>query len=153
MTNGNISHRKLALLHWEVANIQEFLNEFELLRNGDRRKAILGHTGEFIIVRNLPLPDRYRPDYVDVLLIVDNFPDTPPIGLYLLNKGNGEVTRQISTKMNAFRNSAHHDAVSINGYTWICYAYQGNSWRYRADSPSRGDNVRKFLNAFYSEIS
>lgn len=104
-------------------------------------------------MRNFPLPDGYRPDYIDVLLITDDYPARPPIGLYVLNKRNEALIRQIRDRFNAFHNEAFHDAPAIPGYTWICYHYSGNSWRYRTDNPTRGDNVRKFIASFFAELN
>jgi hypothetical protein len=71
----------------------------------------------------------------------------PPIGLYLLNKHVAAV-RQMEARFNAFRDNAYHGAQSIPGYTWICFHFHNNAWRYRADAPAEGDNLRKFLAAF-----
>ena len=99
----------------------------------------------------LPLPDGYAPDEIDALLLVDNFPSLPPIGLYVLNHGNDQVVTQLRRRFNAFQDRAFHDAPSIDGYTWICYAYAGNAWRYRASEPHKGDNLRKFVASFFAE--
>jgi hypothetical protein len=148
-----VSPRKLAKLRWEIQNIQDYLDGFESAMNGRSRSALLGDTAEYIIVRNFPLPDRYWPDYVDLLLIMDDYPAKPPIGLYVLNNRNEALIQQIRDQFNAFQDRAFHDAPAVQGYTWICYHYNGNSWRYREDNPKRGDNVRKFLASFFAELN
>lgn len=137
----------------EVASIQEWLDGFFPPDSGHPRRAWLGRTGEYIIVQSMPLPDIYQPDEIDALLLIDNFPSLPPIGLYVLNAGNERLVAQLSRKMNAFQNRAFHEAPSIDGYTWVCYAYANNRWRYNAAAPSKGDNVRKFLASFFAEVS
>lgn len=145
------SPRKLGLLQWEVANLQRWLDGFEAPVNGKRRLAQAHRSGEYISVLNHPLPDRYRPDFADILVLTDGFPGLPPIGLYLLNQHNAGLIRQLQGRFNAFRDGAFHDAPAIPGYTWICYHYEGNSWRYRADAPAFGDNIGKFLAGFFAE--
>ncbi len=147
------SFRKIDKLRKEVRLIQAYLNAFEFPANGERRTATISQSGECILVRNFPLPDRYRPDYIDLLLITDDYPARPPIGLYMLNKRNGALIRQIEGRFNAFRNQAHHNAPPIQGYTWICYTYAGNSWHYREENLARGDNVRKYLASFFAELN
>lgn len=148
-----ISHRTRALLQWEVQNIVRYLeNGFHPPNNGQVRQASLGSTGEYITVQNFPLPDGFRPDYIDILLIVDGFPARPPTGLYVLNRDNEALLRQLKEHFNAFQNDAAHGAPAINGYTWICYHYQNHAWKYRADKPAHGDNVQKFLNNFLAEL-
>ena len=148
-----ISSRKQSLLHNEVARIQHFLDGFESTANGHRRTVTLGNTAEFLIIRNFPLPDGFTPDYVDMLVMTDSFPATPPIGIFVLNKSNAPLINQLSGRFNAFRDRAFHDAPAIPGYTWICYHYANNSWRYRAENPNRGDNIAKFLGGFFAELS
>lgn len=147
-----VSAQTAALRNWEVANTQRFLDSFSGSLNGPRR-ARLGHTGEYMIVQRLPLPNGYRPDEIDALLLIDQYPLRPPIGLYLLNAGNDSMVQQLRGRFNAFRDAAFHEAPSIAGYTWICYAYSGNQWRFNAQEPNRGDNVAKFLSNFYTVLS
>lgn len=152
--SNTVSQRTLAFLNWEIRNIKRFLDEFEPCRNGMIRQAILGHTGEFVIVKNFPLPDQYRPDYVDILLIVDKYPASAPVGIYLMHRNNAATISQIAAKFRTFDDTAYHGAQAIEGYTWICFHYgEGSNWRFRADSPMHGDNLRKFLATFYAELS
>ncbi|WP_333875792.1 hypothetical protein [Methylobacter sp.] len=153
ISTNSVSQRTRDLLKWEVANIQSFLDGFDTPLNGERRRVQLGPTGEYLVIQNLPLPDGYQPDYVDVLLLLDKYPAVPPIGLYILNKANAALMAQLETKFNAFRNNAHHDAEGIMGYTWICYHYGSNSWKFKGDSPARGDNIRKFIGSFFAELN
>ena len=146
-------NRIYALLDWEVRNVQEWLDGFYPETSGRPRRATLGRTGEYVVIEALPLPDEYRPDAIDVLLLVDNFPSLPPIGLYAINRGNDTLISQMRRRMNAYENQAFHNSVSVPGYTWICYAYSDNRWRYNAQTPRRGDNLRKFLASFYSELA
>lgn len=153
MISTNTSQRTLALLKWEVANIQSFLDGFEAPANGERRRALLGSTGEYIAIQNSPLPDGYKPDFIDILLMMPDYPAVPPIGLYVLNKSNAALIAQLQRKFNAFRDNAYHDAEAISGYTWICYHYASNGWKFRGDNPGRGDNIRKFIACFYAELN
>ena len=139
------------LLRRDVSALQDWLDAFFPSASGRARRAWLGRTGEYVVIEVLPLPDGYAPDEIDALLLVDNFPSLPPIGLYVLNHGNDQVVAQLRRRFNAFQDRAFHDAPSIDGYTWICYAYAGNAWRYRASEPHKGDNLRKFVASFFAE--
>ena len=153
MMPSQIGNRKRsALLQWEVDNLQRsFLDSFEAPKNGGKREAILSSTEEFIVVRNLPLPDVCEPDYVDVLIVVDNYPGVPPIGLYLLNTSvNEDVVRDLAASFNVFDGRAFHEAQSLEGYTWVCYHYARNQWRFSANAPHKGDNISKFLSSFFA---
>ena len=143
------SSRIDTLLRGEVAALQDWLNGFYQGRKP--RRTWLGRTGEYIVVEAMPLPDGFSPDEIDAMLLVDQFPSLPPIGLYVLNRGNEAVVAQLRRRFNAFPDEAFHDAPSIPGYTWICYAYANNAWRYNAASPRKGDNLRKFVASFFAE--
>jgi len=143
------SPRIMEGLRWEVANLNRWLATFES-QAGRTRRAALDPTGDFIIVRDVPLPDRYSPDAIDVLLITDQYPSQPPIGLYALNRASG-VIGQLKSVFNAFADGAFHGAPALSGYTWICFHYSAGAWKYNASNPARGDNIAKFLGAFYAE--
>jgi hypothetical protein len=155
MTTSGVSQRKMALLRWEAASLQQSLvTRFDPPANGERRAVHLAPSGEYVTVQNFPLPDRFAPDFVDLLLLTDSFPAIPPVGIYVLNEGaSAHVVRQLVGRFNAFRDTAYHGAPALPGYTWICYAYANNVWRYRADAPTHGDNIRKFLASFFAELS
>ena len=147
-----ISHRTLGALRWEVANLQRFLDRFEPLLSGQRRKAALGETGEFIVVQNFPLPDGFQPDYIQLLVLVPDYPARPPCGLYCLNAGNERIITQIQRVFHVYRDKAFYTAPSVPGYTWICHHYAGNQWRHVPHAPNRGDNVAKYLADFHFKL-
>jgi len=149
---STVSARKLALLQWEACNIQDFLDDFDAPAGGESRSAHLGRTGEILIVKNFPLPDRCRPDQIDLFVGVPDYPASPPIGLYVLNRHNENLIVQLRHRFNIFRDHAYHEADPVPGYTWICYAYAENVWRYNAAAPAKGDNVRKFLSSFFATL-
>ncbi|SDI84549.1 hypothetical protein [Propionivibrio dicarboxylicus] len=148
-----VSHRKFGLLQQEATFVQRFLDDFEEPTNGQQRVAKVGENGELIYVRNFPLPDGFEPDYIDLLVLLDDFPARPPIGVYVLHRQNGALIEQISNRFNAFRERAFHNATPIPNFTWICYHYENNSWRYHPEDPARGDNTAKFLAGFFAEMS
>lgn len=145
----SISARTLALLHWECANLNLLLN------TAGSGQALLDSSGEFIRVLGMPLPAGYSPSHCDLVLIVSDFPASPPIGLYLLNSDRRQVEKikALFGRVHVFRNEGLAGAPSIPGYTWICYHYQSNRWCYRAEAPAKGDNLRKFLQGFYAELA
>ena len=138
------------LLQQDIAGIQAFLDEFGPCANREPRVAAVSRTGELLTVRNFPLPYGFEPDHVDILLVIPDYPGHPPIGLYMLNRNNAALMRRIENILNLFRNMAMHSAPAIQGYTWICYHYAGQSWRFNARHPAAGDNLRKVLLSFYS---
>jgi hypothetical protein len=148
---SSLSARKRALLLWELRNIKSFLDEFENTE-GIKRSVVLSPSSEVLLIDNFPLPDNYTPDYINILLDVSEYTALPPIGLYVLNNNNEHMIEQLKKKINAYRDTALHSAAPVAGYTWLCWSYKDNKWRYRDDAPSKGDNVCKFLNSFYAVL-
>ena len=146
----SLSQQKLALLKWEVRAIEAYLGEFDPPTSGGRRRARPSRSGEIILIANFPLPDGFEPDQIDLFVGVSQYPQWPPIGLYVMNQGNDALIAQLRDRFSAYQDSAGNSADPVPGYTWLCYSYAGNQWRYCAQHPSRGDNVRKFLATFFA---
>lgn len=140
---------KASYLAQDVAGIQSFLDEFDLPMTGEIREAGALASGEVVVVRNMPLPDGFDPDYIDLALYVPRYPGTPPIGLYVLRRNNAEVIKQLKAIFNVLQ-AGHHDAPTIPDYDWICLAYADNRWSFNLNHPHTGDNLRKFLIRFYN---
>jgi hypothetical protein len=143
--------RQLELLRRDVAGIQAFLDEFEPPANGEPRTALYNDTGELVAIYNFPLPDGLDPDFVDLCLIVNDYPSRPPIGIYVLERSNRALIRQLRRIFNVM-NHAAYSAPTIEGFAWICLHYDGDRWRYHPDNIARGDNLRKFVAGFYGRL-
>lgn len=144
---------RLDLLEADVTGIQAFLDEFDPPANGETRFAEINDSGELVIVTNFPLPDDggFRPDYIDLLLLVDRYPARPPIGIYVLERNNQPLIAQLR-RLFSVMGQAVHDAETVAGYQWICVHYEGNNWRYHPRDLAHGDNLRKFLIHFYNRL-
>lgn len=141
---------RMELIRQDVTGIQAFISEFGPSTNGEARVTGVNRTGELLTLRNFPLPDDFSPDYMDALLVIANYPGRPPVGLYVLNRNNRLLMNRLEQVFNLFRDKAFHTAPAIPGYTWICYHYEEQTWRYNARNPATGDNLRKFLLSFYN---
>lgn len=148
-------HSKKELLRSQSEKINDFLNEFESPPYpGGFRSVSLEANDQFMVVKNFPLPDGYRPDYVDLLIDLTNHPDRPPIGLYLLINNNRQIIERIQNIFgnHIFQNGAHYGAQAIDGFAWICLHYKDHQWRFNAKNVNKGDNLRKFLEIFYAKL-
>jgi hypothetical protein len=144
--------RQEALLEQDLAGIQAFLSEFDPPSNGEEREVELNSTGEVVICRNFPLPDDgFDPDFIDLLVLVTDYPSRPPIGIYLLEQNNRRLIGQIQGKFHVL-NTAAHDAPPIPGYKWICVHYEGNTWKFNPNHLAAGDNLRKYLIHFFNRL-
>ncbi|MGH8631714.1 MAG: hypothetical protein ACREU7_13250 [Burkholderiales bacterium] len=141
---------RLDLLRQDIVGIQAFLGEFGECPSGEPRSVGLGRTDELLLLRNFPLPDGFRPDHIDLLLVIADYPGRPPIGAYVLNRNNATLLRRLEGIFHMYRDRAFYQAPAIPGYTWICYHYAGDVWHFNAAHPAAGDNLRKFLMSFFS---
>lgn len=129
--------------------VQRFLDEFEPPSNGETREAIVTESGKLLVIRNLPYPDGWDPDYGDALLDISSL---PPKGIYVLNDGLNGQEAKLRQKFNLFKDAAYHEAEAIPGYTWICHIYPNNQWKVDPLNPARGDNLRKYLALFLAKL-
>ncbi|MCU0757339.1 MAG: hypothetical protein MUE46_19865 [Xanthomonadales bacterium] len=135
------------LLADEERRVQRWLDGFEASMHGARR-AVRHQSGAQLMVYRCPLPDQFALDEINVMLDVGNYPSVPPIGLYVSNNNLAAAT-QLDSHFRRFRDTAFHDAPSLTGFTWICFAYRQNRWHFDARDPERSDNISKFLDSFY----
>lgn len=133
------------LLEWEIGCLRQWFAAFE-----DIFAAVgLAPSGETLWIRDFPLPDGYAPDRVSMAMIVKNFPDDPPKGIYLLSdETNSQLLRTLRRRFNIFQERAFHGAPTISGTEWICVGYL-DGWRYDIRNPAGGDNIRKMLQEFW----
>ena len=136
------------LLEQDIAGIQDYLDQFELPSNGEFRSADMNDSGEYVVVQNMPLPDGFAPDFVDLLLITEHYPALPPYGIYLLEKNNREVIAQLRRLFNVMGNM--RAAPAVKGFAWVCVHYASHGWRYDSANVPAGDNLKKFLVNFYN---
>lgn len=147
--------KRKRLLQWEMTAIQHLLDQFEPPPDDDR-EAFINTTGDYVVIKNFPLPDWCLPaDSANLVLLIEDFPQRPPIGLYMMRQekpSNSEVIRKIQQVFNVL-GTGYHGAKTIEGYHWICVHYANNQWHYNADAPHKGDNLAKFLlGGFYGRL-
>jgi len=144
-----------ALLSWDLSQLQNRLvNEFEPMRDGSPRIVSADRNGEYVKVINFPLPDRFTPDTIDLLLVTTGYPGKPPLGIHALRNNNEQLLAQFNDH---FRGHVFTDGYSgaeeISGYSWICYHHKDQAWRFNAQNPAQGDNLSKMLvDNFYTEL-
>jgi len=143
---------QMNLLARDLMGIQAFLDEFDPPANGEDREVELNSTNEAVVIRNFPLPDAYDPEFIDVLVLVPDYPARPPIGIYLLeNEQNADVIGQLRRIFNVMQ-TAFYGAPTVPGFAWICVHYQGDAWRFNPDHLASGDNLRKFFINFFNRL-
>ncbi|MCC6505039.1 MAG: hypothetical protein IT475_06280 [Aquimonas sp.] len=144
----NAKHQ--ALLRWECNNIQNWLDAFDCAKPP---QATLQASGETLVIKRFPMPDGFRPDHLNLALVVKGFPMDPPKGIYLLKTSeNKSVIASLQTRFNIFNGRGFHGAASIDGFEWLCIGYL-DGWQYNRSYPNRGDNIQKMLAEFWRLIS
>ena len=142
---------RIELLRWDVfENCEKWLRCADGLPKPPQ--IGLGKSYETVWVQNFPLPNHYRPDYIDLALIVKAYPLDPPKGIYLLSSATSrDLITSFKKRFNVFRDRAFHNAPSVDGYEWICFGYL-SGWRYNARAPHKGDNLGKLMRNLWHEL-
>ncbi len=145
---------RLGLLAHDLGQLQRELHQgFEPLSNGSPRVVSAHPRGEYVKVLNFPLPDGYQPDAIDLLLVTTQYPGIPPYGMHVLQRNNERLLEQLQNTFEHVFLDGFPSAEEIPGYTWICYHYQDNQWRFNANNPAKGDNITKMLvDNFYGAL-
>ena len=137
---------KLRLLQADMKNVQFFLDQFEPAK---RRSVHILEGGELVIIKNYPLPDKYHPDEIDLVLVTSNYPQSPPQGMHVMQSAeNRALLSQLNAKFgHTYNNAAVSEAEDIAGYSWLCLHYSGYKWQFDLDY---GDNIYKLLVTFFA---
>lgn len=135
------------LLHrFELPEIQRWLSCFD---GSARAVAGVGPSTETFFVTDFPLPDKYQPDRLSLVMEIRDYPQSPPKGIFLLSTAtNRALISMLKQKFNVFQDAAFHGAPSVKNYEWICIGYL-NGWKFNARAPHKGDNIGKMLQHFW----
>ena len=139
------------LMAKEVQLVQRWLQRFAASAAGPRGVQFIPGAN-LLIVRHFPLPDHCRPDYIDLLIDLNNYPSVAPIGLYLQDAP--QYTRmidQIAAKAHIFNSAPHEGAEQpIPGYRWVCLVCE--NWQINYADIRLGQTLAKFLGTFYAVV-
>lgn len=142
-------NRKELLHYFEIPETQKWLSCFD----GSAKSVVgIGPSSETFWVKDYPLPDKYCPDRLSIVLEIRSYPQDPPKGIYLLTtETNRALIAMLQQKFNVFQDKAFHGAPNIEGYEWICIGYL-NGWKFNARAPHKGDNICKMLQHFWQVL-
>ena len=123
-------------------------------------------TGEYWLTVDFPLPEYARmPDGTQYrfpsrsepfLFILNSYPDTPPIGFHV-----SKDSPNIQALETIFATHIYHRALLENehvgdslenGWHWICFHYQDQSWQFNRNDIEEGDNLSYFMHYIYHKI-
>jgi hypothetical protein len=140
------------LLEFERHTLIAWLSCFDFDDCNVKPTVGIGPSKETLWIRNFPLPAKYVPDKLNVIVEIKNYPFSPPKGIYLLTtQTNQSLIEQLRLKFNLFQSSAFHGAAPMDGFTWICigYSLQRGEWKFNAKVPHKGDNICKLFQHFW----
>lgn len=146
------AYDKSTLLALEVYLIESDINQFTNPQNL-QRVAWAGDSGNYIRVQNFPLPNGFKPDSIDLIVVTSDYPSFPPVGLHIAKTdSNDRIIKQIEKAMQGhiYDGAAIDPAEEISGYHWVCYHFRNHQWQFAINNPTQGDNISKFLKNFFA---
>ena len=132
----------------------------------DGRTRSLELDDNALLIRAFPLPDDISPDYINLLFVICGYPDVPPAGAFFpSNTPNREqLAKRLGGHVQA--NSTHvinHTPAGYRKYVeelskrdwewWICYRYEGWSWKLNPNNLLSGDCLYKFVENTFAALS
>jgi hypothetical protein len=153
---GDFNTRK-KYIDMELPHICDFLDKFQFSTAGI--ESVISIDSDYVKmgIKNFPLPDEYRPDYEDIAIIIAEYPNSPPTGIYV--KDISLNISKIKEKMNYSHvyDRAKYENYSfvydVPGWTWICFHYENHSWKFNFSDFRSGDNLTKFIKGVYANLS
>ena len=113
-----------------------------------------------VVIANFPVPVHHLARSVPVLLLLKNFPENPPAGLYV---PTGHPARPTLAKaFSAFLDDMPYgdvEPLGTEGWTWLCNGFKGDSngkfqgtWRYSYSTRDGNDSLAFLLANFQAYI-
>jgi hypothetical protein len=155
----------------EVYLQKEFPQMLQFFQNHniDKPKLIYDFEtpGEYWLKVDFPLPKQvvlgdgneytYPYEKESVLFVLNNYPDTPPIGFHIpKNSPNIQVLEKIfGTHMydNAVLENDHVESNLEKDWHWICFHYQDNIWNFNRRDIKEGDSLSYFFHYIFYKLS
>ena len=150
---------------------KEFPQMLQFFQNHNIREPQLiydfGTVGEYWLKVDFPLPEKvttedgneygYPYDKESFLFVLNNYPDTPPIGFHVAKDSrNIKVLEKIfGTHLydNAVLENDHVDSNLERDWHWICFHYQDQQWNFNRNDIKEGDSLSYFFNYIYYKLS
>ncbi|QOR61222.1 hypothetical protein ACM66Z_07115 [Sulfurovum sp. ST-21] len=122
--------------------------------------------GEHWVKMDFPLPEkttledgstyRFPYDKESFLFILNNYPDSPPIGFHI-PKGSqniGAMEKIFGTHLydHAILESDHVESSLKNNWHWICFHYNDNSWNFNRNNIKEGDTLAYYCYYIYYKL-
>jgi hypothetical protein len=120
--------------------------------------------GEYWIKMDFPLPEKatlpngelyqFPYDKESFLFILNNYPDTPPIGFHV-PKGskNIDILETIFHTYNEAVLEVDHVEKSLKeNWHWICFHYNDNGWNFNRNNITEGDSLAYFCYYIYYKL-
>lgn len=151
LTQVNKGYDKSTLLGYEINLIQSQI--LDCFPSSSKRTAFASKSNDFIVVKNFPLPDGYKPDFIDLVIVTTRYPESPPLGFHIMKNNNEKLLQQLKAKFgHTFEYAPYDDVEEIPNYYWVCYHYADFKWNFNVNRPNEGDNLYKYLSRFFSML-
>lgn len=136
-----------------VHDIQDFFTAYHPRLEPDVEIA-----DEWLIVKNFPLPSKYGVSLIALLLVLEDFPEKAPAGVYIPKKHPARA--QLGAVFHAFDDKppyARAEALGANGWTWLCNGFRASKgydglWQYAFTTQNGRDSLGGMLATFQTYI-
>jgi hypothetical protein len=152
---------RMNFLKVEVPMIAHFLSEFEFSVPTIKPSLNIEDNWEYIMIKNFPLSDEFRPDHENITIVTIDYPDFGPGGIHVPNNSpnlshiksvlGGHVFE--NERISQLGGEYGKHVEEIPGWTWVCYHYDGWKWNFNPNNIMCGDNLFKFIVALYANLS
>jgi len=149
---SDINTRK-EYIHLELPHISDFLDKFQFNEEGIESIIRIDKDYTKMGIKNFPLPDDYDPDYEDIAIIIAEYPNLPPTGIYVkdISPNLSKMEKNMGGHHESYKNFSF--VYDVPGWTWICFHYENHEWNFNLNDFRSGDNLTKFIKAVYANLS
>ena len=144
----------------EVPHLEGLFSRFESCKGGlTTWEAQFDAEVPYFQISNFTLPENFEPnDQETIIISLANYPDSPPNGIYVHKKSTRNLEKIKSALEGHVYDSTHNtednlEALKSNGWKWICFHMENNSWRYNFRNPIKGDCLYSYLLLLFAALN
>jgi SpoVK/Ycf46/Vps4 family AAA+-type ATPase len=138
-----------SFLKMELPNITKFLSEFSYSDPSIKPSIELDRDFKCVTIRNFPLPDSFRPDYEDIRIHINDYPNQAPIGVSVHNDSPNLVPIFL-----ALGGQVLEERMGMHGdWRFIGLKYNGGQWDFNMGNIMAADNLYNFIESFSDALS
>ena len=140
-------------LAMEIPHINNFLLDFRFSNPAIKPEIVIDDNYKWIGIKNFPLPDEYSPDYMDIAIVIVDYPVHGPTGFYINSTSENISKVMLSMQHTSAPPFLSSPQIELPGWSWVGFQhYERQQWYFNHSDLMQGDNLANYVKAVYENL-